>query len=251
MGSFYHESPGNSLRFGDVVQGFRVATPHVDDPACDKSSAWGITVDSPMYLAVMTPCCSIEKNSIALAPLVPIRPAFLQNKHFEEDLTRINGKVPPELSVSRYMWENKLSNERREELQAKGPAYAFVDCFIFESHDLLKTYTLYRKPPAKTIDIGHYMVDFKDIYRVNCEKIKRGANAPAGMKLLQLTVATRQKLRDKLALYFFGRQPCEKIKRDANAPAGMKLLQLTVATRQKLRDKLALYFGRPPKEDRL
>lgn len=208
MGNFYHESPENSLRLGDVVQGFRVATPHVDDPACDKSNAWGITVDSPRYLAVMTPCCSIERNSVALAPLVPIRPSFLQNEHFKEDLTRINVKVPPKSSVSRYVWDNRMSNNKKEELLAEGPAYAFLDCFVFESHDLLKKYTLDLKPPVKTIDIGHYMVDFKDIYRVNCEKIKRDANAPAGMKLLQLTVATRQKLRDKLALYF-GRPPKE------------------------------------------
>jgi len=100
------------------------------------------------------------------------------------------------------------NRERKEKLQAQGMSYAFVDCFIYERHDLLETYTLDLKPPAKAITIGYYMVDFKDIFRVNCAKINRNAKAPDGMKILQLDVLTRQSLRNKLASYF-GREPEE------------------------------------------
>jgi hypothetical protein len=201
---FYDNQPEKTLRLGDVITGFQVATPQVHQPFAEKSE-WTIAVAKPPYLVVMTPCCSIEKKGLVLAPLTPIRPVFLMNEHFAEDLTRINREVVPEKSVPIEVWEKRLPPERKEEMLAMGPSYAFRDCFVYDQHDLLRPYTLNSKPPKET---SFYMVDFKCTYRIDCNLIDRDVAPPPEMKILQLSVPTRDELRRKLAMYF-GRIPKE------------------------------------------
>lgn len=93
-----------------------------------------------------------------------------------------------------------MPGERRERMLAAGEAYALLDSFIYASHALLKTYDL--NTPSGTVKMGHYLLDFTTIYRLDCNLIVRGQDAPAGAKYLQLTVAVREQLRQKLASYF-------------------------------------------------
>ena len=209
MDPFYESTPESILRFGDVIKGFHAATPRIDDPAGKSRNDWTVRISSPEYLAVMTPCCSIERRLIVVAPLREIRPAFLNNDFFAEDLTRINQKVAPENSVPRNAWEQKLPPSQKEELLAGGPKYTFVDCFVYGPHDLLLKYEVTpRKGKDGPLIMGHYMVDFKAIYGVDCDKINRNGPAPRGIKLLQLKVDVRHNLRAKLSFYF-GREPAE------------------------------------------
>ncbi len=202
MGGFYDDSPEEILRFGDVITGFKFATPGTHDPSTEMHNDWAIAVSSPAYAAVMTPCCSIEKKAFALAPLVEIRPGFLDNDYLAEDLTRVNGKVAPEHCVPRAVWE-KWPFEQRQLNIAKGHSYIFIDCFIYEAHDLLRKYTLKRKErKGGPVEVGHYMVDFKSICRVDCNLVDRGKPAPPGTKILQLAVSRRQVLREKLSFYY-------------------------------------------------
>ena len=207
MSRFYDDQPEQVLRFGDVIKGFHAVILEAQDPSIELRNDWAVRVSNPACLIVMTPCCSIDKKSIAMAPLIEIRPSFLDNEYFAEDLTRINRKVSPEKSVSRSVWDKHLSPERKQKLIAAGRDYAVLDCFIYEAHDLLKMYQLDRKKSGP-IEMGYYMVDFKTIYRINCDKINRNNPAPPGMKILQLSMSARDDLRNKLSLYF-GRTPPE------------------------------------------
>lgn len=208
MAGFYAGDPESAWRFGDVICGFPAATPQKHKPTREDVTGFTIRVEHPQYLAVMTPCCSIENKVIALAPLVEIRPSLLNNPYFEEDLTNVNRRVPPEKSVPPEAWA-KMPPERRESIRSQGLSYVFLDLFIYQDHPLLARYTLHRK--AGAIDIGHYLVDFKGIFRVECDLVDRSKEPPAGLKILQLTALTRKELRDKLSFYF-GRQADEDAK---------------------------------------
>lgn len=199
MGPFYEHRPESALRFGDVVAGFQFATAQAHNPSRERQNDWAIAVSSPAYAVVVTPCCSIERKAFALAPLVQIRPAFLSNEYLAEDLTRINQKVPPEQSVARGVWE-KLPFERTQSLIAKGPSYVFIDCFVYEEHALLRRYTLQCR--GGPVEVGHYMVDFKSVCRVDCNLVHREQPAPPGTKILQLSVWTRKAMREKLSHYY-------------------------------------------------
>ena len=205
MAGFYEDSPEPVLRFGDVITGFQLATPRTQRPSPETQYDWSIAVSRPTYAAVITPCCSIEKKSFALAPLVEIRPGFLSNEYLAEDLTRINRKVAPEQSLPRDAWK-RLPFEKRQSHLGKGQSYVFIECFIYEASGLLRKYELNRKGGA--IEMGHYMVDFKSICRVDCDSVNRNQPAPPGTKVLQLDVSTRQALREKLSFYY-GRVPDE------------------------------------------
>lgn len=199
MGRFYEDSAESVLRFGDVVTGFQLATPQVHDPGGESPHDWAISVASPRYAVVVTPCCSIEWKAFALAPLVQIRPSFLDNEYLAEDLTRINRKVAPEQSLPCGVWE-KLPFDKKQSYIDKGPSYVFIDCFLYQEHALLRKYTLERR--RGPVEVGHYMVDFKSICRVDCNLVDRGKRAPTGTKILQLSISSRQSMREKLSHYY-------------------------------------------------
>jgi hypothetical protein len=205
LNRFYEETPEKALRLGDVVRGFQVTTPQVHRPHQDIAHDWTISVSATRYFVVMTPCCSIENKSIVLSPLLSVRPSFLKNEYLASDLTNINRLVPPEKSVPHGVWEGKLSPEEKSRRIKEGKVYVVRDCFVYEQHDLLQKYPLDDKTPTM---MGHYMVDFKCICRIECDQINRDSGAPPGIKLLQLTKEARQELRDKLVSYF-GRIPEE------------------------------------------
>lgn len=206
MGQFYEASPELVFRLGDVITGFQSVVPQIDRP--ETSGGWTISVERPDYMVVLTPCCSIADKAIALAPLNHIRPGFCSNAYFAEDLTNINRKMPPEKSVTRVVWESQLPQDRKQKMMAQGDCYAVMECFVYAPHDLLRRYMLDVKPAP--IEVGHYMVDFKSIFRVQCKQINRGAYAPSSTKILQLSKEAREELRNKLSFYFW-RPPEEDV----------------------------------------
>ena len=54
------------------------------------------------------------------------------------------------------------------------------------------------------------MIDFRNTYKINCDKIKAPDNVPHETKILQLSITVRNELRDKLISYY-GRIPAEDL----------------------------------------
>jgi len=205
--AFYTDQLSSILRFGDVVTGFQLTALRVDSPGASASQLdLKIHVTRPPYFAVMTPCCSIEMQSISLAPLTEVRHSFFSVPRFEEDLTRINVPMLADQAIPPKRWES-MSPGEKSELLAKGPSYVFYECFVYEPHDVFRTYEL--KKGKLAWNVKHRMVDFKTIFRVECVHIDRNRDAPSGIKLLQMTTAARAQLRDKLT-YYFGRNADEE-----------------------------------------
>jgi hypothetical protein len=209
LAATYTDSPSRILRFGDVVTGFQTAAVRIDSPdTSTKSLDLHIHVSQPKYFAVMTPCCSIEMQSLSLAPLDELWNGFLALPNLWDDLGSINSPMPAERAVPPAKWQH-LDATQKSRIIARGTEYVLVNCFIYEPHDLFETYTL-KKGKDLSREFRHRLVDFKKIFRVDCSQINRDHDAPAGIKVLQLTEPIRAQLRDKLA-YFFGRPPDEDL----------------------------------------
>lgn len=207
MSAFYAEPPSQIFRLGDIVTGFQHPAFQIDKPGSDEiDTHLKIHLTRPLYFAVMTPCCSIENQCISLAPLIELRHKFFEFPRLVEDMTRLNITMKPEESLPPKAWDN-LPLEQKGELLAKGDSYIFLQYFVYQPHAFLKPYAL-KKGSQVWPDIGYRMVDFKQTFRVDCSQIERNRPAPVGTKLLELSIAARSQLRDKLA-HFFGRMPDE------------------------------------------
>ena len=182
------------------MQGYCHTTAVIEKPALDgRFNKYDITVDFPLFSVLMSPCCQIERGTIALSPLIPIRNAFFDNPYLADDLTRINRRMTPQQSVPPKAWED-MEPEERQKREAKGLEYAFPYLFVFEKNTKLPVYTLERR--KENIDTGYYMVDFKNITKLTCDKIMTPEKAPLESKILELSVETRKELGDKLASYY-------------------------------------------------
>lgn len=197
---FYTENPSKVLRFGDILQGYCYTTAIIEKPVLDGHfSKYEISVDFPLFSVLMSPCCQIERGTIALSPLIPIRNAFFENPYLASDLTRINRKMTPQQSVPPKAWD-AMESEERQKREAKGSAYAFPYSFVFEKHSKLPKYTLNQQ--GGNIPTGYYMVDFKNITKVSCKEIKTQKDVPLYSKMVELSIGTRKELGDKLASYY-------------------------------------------------
>lgn len=203
--AFYQEQLDLRLRLGDVVEGLIAHTPHLTSLShTERILEYKVDVDQLSRSVVLVPCCSIPDNSILVAPLKRIIGKYFENPYFEPDLTRINREMKGRESVTLADW-NRMEQERRDVLSAARSVYALLDRFIYAPHELLKPYIL------KGRDVGHYMIDFRDTRKVNCDGIVSNEKEPVALfpgKLLQLSIETRQELRLKMVEYF-GRIPEE------------------------------------------
>lgn len=197
---FYSKKLDQILRFGDVLQGYVLASAAIKKP---NSRDYSIDVKSPNYCAVLTPCCSIEEGMILLSPLIRVLGDFFNNPYFKEDLTRINRKMKPEQKFAPEVW-NEFSLEKKEEIESKGKQqYSNVNHFIYEENELFDKYHLKKR------DMGYYMIDFRRTYRLKCPMIKRDEEmkekdkAILESKCLQLSKKTREDLRMKLSYYYY------------------------------------------------
>jgi hypothetical protein len=82
-----------------------------------------------------------------------------------------------------------------------GTEYAVNHNFIYQYHDLLPEYELSYKS-QNPISLNTYMIDFRIVYKVEYNKNYEGT------KLLQLSISSRNDLRNKMA-NFFSRIPEE------------------------------------------
>ena len=196
---FYQEQGETALRFGDVLRGFVLTASSVKNPELIGSRGYSITVETPIYSVVLSPCCSIGDKVISLTPLVPLRARFFDNPYFVADLTRINRRMAPEQTLSLDEWQ-QLPPERRQTLESEGDAYAFLELFVYEQHGLFTEYPVHRK--AGDVNTKYYMIDFRNTHKVNCDKIASAKQSPLNLKCLQLSVSTRADLREKLAFYY-------------------------------------------------
>jgi hypothetical protein len=208
---FYIDENGYSeaLRFGDVISGFIEVSPIINDPASTNSERdFKINVIPRKYFVVLTPCCSIAEKMLAITPLISILPFFYNNPYWEEDLTRINKRMKPEYTLPPEAWKN-MNSEEQEKRLSEGEAFAFVNLFIYMEHPILPRYEINHKKHGK-INTGFYMINFKQSFKVDCDKIINAKNCPYEIKCLQLTNDTRNNLREKISDYFL-RKPVEEL----------------------------------------
>lgn len=199
---FYEDKPEKALRFGDVVRGFVLSAPRIDSPSrTSLPDEYHIEVNTPRLTTILSPCCSIGAKTLALSPLLQVFPGFFRNPYLNQDLTNVNRPMTPEQAVPPDVWEKIPRSEKLKRLNLSKPkSYAFVHYFVYAHHDLLPQYTVHSK--HGNVETGYYMVDFRRIYRVECEKVANAKQAPLEIKLLQLSIQTRNELREKIAEYF-------------------------------------------------
>lgn len=201
---FYQEEMDKAFRFGDVLKGFIFTAPNIKGPNLLKN--YKIDINLPTYCVVLSPCCSIGKKVISLSPLIEMLSSFFDNPYFAEDLTRINREMEPQQSVSPYVWDKFPSEEKQKRLMG-GRGYASIEVFIYEQHSMFPRYTVHRQR-GDNMETNYYMIDFRNTYKINCEKIITPKDAPLDSKCLQLSIQARSELRDKIS-YYYGRTPEE------------------------------------------
>jgi len=205
---FYEKNIDNVLKFGDVLRGFVAITPNIKGPILSLSNlheGYNIDINLPKFSVIISPSCSIG-DIISLTPLIKVRNAFFDNPFFAEDLTSINRKMEPQQTVSPYVWDSLPPEEKQRRIGA-GYGYACLECFIYERCDLFLKYIVHRKK-NENIETNYYMIDFRNTYKLYCDKIKSPEKAPLESKCLQLSLQTRAELRDKIS-YYYARVPKE------------------------------------------
>jgi len=197
---FYASQVSNALRFGDVLKGFFSTTPVVKEPPLSSDlKNCSIDVYLPKFSVVMDPCCQIGNQSISLTPLLPIKKSFFANSYLAEDLTRLNRIMTPQQAVPPEAWAEMTPEKKQERLEI-GDTYASVRLFIYEKHDLLPEYTIH--VGTDDIETNYYMIDFRNTHKLSCNEIITAEKAPLELKVLELSVETRQELRDKVSSYY-------------------------------------------------
>lgn len=201
---FYQDGLDQDLRFGDIVRGYILTNAMLEKPIGDaKHSDFTVSISIPQFSVIMTPCCSIERrerSAIILTPLIPVNPRFFDNLYLAEDLTRVNHIMSLQQSVTSNVLEQMGPEEKKRRL-AEGITYAFIDQFIYKDHESLPEYTVHRKE-GEDIATQYYMISFKNLYKVQCNKTISQKESPIESKYLQLSIETREALRTKLAFYY-------------------------------------------------
>lgn len=192
-----------TLRFGDIIQGFPLCFSVIDTPS--HQAGFNIRVSAPTFAVVLSPCCSISDKVLAIAPLEQLENKLFSNPYLAEEPTRINTKVAPEKTVPPIHWAN-MQPEKKANMAAMGDGYIFVDKFVYAPSDLFPEYTINRK--EGNIKTRYYVVDFRASNKISCDSIKNPQYSPGACKVLQLSVETRELMRRKIAS-FYRRMPEE------------------------------------------
>ena len=203
---FYEKNIDSALRFGDVLRGYIAISLLIKSPILMPSAlneGYNIDINLPIFSVIISPCCSIGHDIISLTPLIKVRNAFFNNPYFTEDLTRINREMKPELAVPPNVWNGLPPEEKQKRLQEgeEGKGYALLEIFIYEECDLFPKYTVDMRQ-GKNIQTNYYMIDFRNTYKLYCDKIKSPEKAPLESKCLQLSLQARAELRNKISYYY-------------------------------------------------
>ena len=214
---FYQKEHSKTLRLGDIVEGFISTRPTMErpNPLPSKNKVGIIEIELPAYSVVLSPCCSIDSGTICLTPLIEINNKIFKSVYLREDPTRLNKTLRPELAIPSDVWNRTDFKEKKEQLLVKGPGYVFDDYFVYEQNELFTEYTVNMKNESN-IKTNYYMIDFRKIYSLMCNMIKREGDLKEEdkpliqSKRLELSVESRKVLREKLS-YFFGRAAPEDL----------------------------------------
>lgn len=215
----------NKLRFGDILKGYPSIIPTIEGPFLDSITDHKIDYDIQNYLVIMDPCCAIERKSLSLTLLKNIDSNVWDTPYLAEDITRINDLQFPINCAHPTTW-NRYSEEEKRALLSADKRYPYNNYFIYEPIPDFKEYEIKRgrkyvlKEDDKTklpyYDYEEeriryctrcYMIDFKKIFHINCNKIKNQNRYPLHeeiqkSKIAELSVNAREKLRLKMASYY-------------------------------------------------
>lgn len=208
---FYQKEREHKLRLGDVLKGFIITNPKFKEPILNpvQAHSYNVKIEIPEFVIVLTPCCSYRTNTLLLTSLIQVESHFFKNPYLVEDFTRINRLI--EHPINRFPpdeWERMPDEKKTEEL-TEGKQYAFYHYFIYKEHEYFPEYIM-RKQQTR-----YYMIDFRKIFSINCTDLifKKNGEIPEKIfnaKILQLSVAARDDLRNKIVNYF-GRIPDEDL----------------------------------------
>lgn len=184
-----------NLRFGDVISGFQFLSLIFDDLP-SKPNEFNLQITHKEYFVILTPCCSIEDGILVITPLEELRINFFENPYYVQDFTRINRIASVKDILPEKAWDQMPEEERLIKL-AQEPDYPFIELFVYSDHPLLPRYSIKKK--SFVIETGYYMINFKNILKINSKVFNRPVKYP---KILELTIHTREELRKKIANYY-------------------------------------------------
>ena len=195
---FYQDPPQKSLRFGDVVQGYVLACPNIEDWPDNKDFI--IDINRSDLCVVLTPCCSIKDCVISLAPLKKVPSDYFKNPYLADDMTRINRKMTKYDAMNQYR-RTKATPEEIEEAKRSERTFQFFDKFVYEKDKRFKDYEVEMLDGTRIIT-SYYMINFKDFHKIKCNRILNSEKYPLETKLLQLSSDTRKELTEKITNYY-------------------------------------------------
>lgn len=197
---FYEEKPDKAFRFGDIISGYIVASPKIKQPILEnKNHEYSLNIELSPYSAILSPSCSIGDKKISLVPLMKIRKSFFDNDYLKKDLTRLNRPMERKYAHNPEKHQKKGAVQE-DDNSATDIVYSLVELFVYDQHDKLSPYQT-RKDGVNQ-DIRYYMIDFRNIYKLDCDAIEKAECAPLDSKILQLSNASRTELIQKLNYYY-------------------------------------------------
>ncbi len=215
--SFYRETADYRLRFGDVLSGYVLGSLRqkdtvahsVEAPGCPLAKPpplFAVDLILPAFCVLLTPCCSIGKGTTALvvSPLRPVEKYWLETPYLADDLTRVNQKAMANVLTHPARWAKMTDAEQSREME-KGLGYGYAKNFAYAGNKHFSPYVV--KLPTGDVTTNWYMLDFLDVYMLNCESIRKDRGEflyPPDSKLLQLSARVRTELKLKMATFFLG-----------------------------------------------
>lgn len=197
---FYTDTPSEALRFGDVVTGYVLATPKIKQPLMEHGNhQYNIDIELSQLSVILSPSCSIGDKKILISPLRAVRKTFFDNDYFNNDLTRLNRRMEQKYSYPPSSIERMSDDEKKEKL-ISDLVWTFVELFIYEPHERLPAYQIRRR--GENQEIKYYMIDFRDVTKVNCDLILKADDSPMCCKILQISDQTRLELSEKIQNFY-------------------------------------------------
>lgn len=212
------------LRFGDILKGYPSIIPTIEGPFLDSITDHKIDYDIQNFLVIMDPCCAIERNSLSLTLLTKIDSNVWDTPYLAENIARINDLQSPINCAHPTTW-NKYKEEEKRMLLSSDYRYPYNNYFVYDPIPEFDEYPITGRGnyvlkedvdtglPHYTLEgkISHttscYMIDFKKIFHINCNKIKNQNRVPLDgeiqkSKVAELDAKAREKLRNKMATYY-------------------------------------------------
>ena len=205
---FYSGSFSEFYRLGDIVSGYTEIIPKYSSNKSNSGLSLSISIAPNDLFIILTPCCSIEKRVVNIAPLKCLDSNFLSSDRLIEDFLLINQPISKRVALGELIF-SKLSDEDKLAYENAPITYEYIDKFIYDDHFLLKKYELTKKrgkDDTITTHTGKYMVSFKDTMKIESELFDRDkCNC---VKVAELAAISRDRLREKIS-FFYSRIPEE------------------------------------------